>query len=114
VVEQLGLRYDRAWQVSVTRTGNEPRIEDTWVWALERRVAWREDKAFEPFLSFGAAYWQDRPARFVDDNLTFALAAGVSYRKSVELLWQHYSTSGRTSPNWGIDYVMLRATMQVR
>ena len=113
VVQELGLQYDERWGVSLTRTGNEARLPDTWVVKGERRVSWRENKDFEPYASFGVAWFVDKPSALVDENLTFSLAVGVRWREVVELGWQHYSTSGRSSPNKGIDYVILRAILEL-
>ena len=113
VVQEVGLQYDEKWALSATRTGNEKRLHDTWVVKGERRVSWRKDKDFEPYAAFGVAWFVHKPEALVNENLTFSLAVGVRWKEVVELGWQHYSTSGRSSPNSGVDYVILRAILEL-
>lgn len=61
-----------------------------------------------PFqLGIGAAYWQNQTAAW-NSNFTFALAARYTFEDvlpvcDVYLQWDHYSTSGTSTINSGLD-----------
>lgn len=114
VVQELGYEYDDRWTVRLTRTGNDARIPDTWVGAVGRRVPLYDGKHFSPFVAIGAAWFDEPPSAVVDSRLVFDLEVGVRYRNVVDLVWHHNSTSGRSDPNSGIDYWLLRAVLKVR
>lgn len=110
VMEELGLLYDEKWYVHIAHLGNDERVPDTYRITAGRRVAWRQEHTFSPYLRMGAAYWQHRPAGLVDANLTFDMAVGLRAWDVVELEWSHQSTAGRVHPNTGVDVVGLHYT----
>lgn len=114
VVQEVLLEVNEDWTFGVVRLGDSPVLEAAYAGVATRRVEWREGKAFEPFMSFGIAYFDSPPAALVNDQLTFALQAGFRWRDVIDLAWVHYSTAGRTDPNIGIDYVTLRAVLAIK
>lgn len=114
IAEEVLLEINQDWDLGVARLGSSPILEDTYVAIAARRVDWREGKAFEPFLSFGVAYFDNVPRALVNDHLTFTLQAGFRWRGAIDLAWIHYSTAGRSDPNTGIDYATLRAVLRIK
>jgi hypothetical protein len=112
VGQEVLVEFDEKWQAGFMHYGNDPRMEDTYVFTAVRRVSWREGKDFEPWASFGIAYWENAPAVYVSEELTYSLGLGLRWRDVIEVGWMHYSTAGRARQNAGFDSVAARAVMR--
>lgn len=113
MIEEVFLEFDHKWDVGVFHMSGDPRITSTYGAVAAYRVRWREDKRFEPWASFGAAYFDRAPEAFVSENLSYQLAVGFRMFKVLDLGWVHYSTAGRARTNWGVDYVSLRVVLPI-
>lgn len=116
--QQIGYRYDGRWYAEALRTGggetdDGATLEDNWRWSVGRYVHFRRDRAVDPFLRLGAAYWRRAPSALVGDRLTFDMAAGVELYDVVRVSWQHNSTAGRSEPNTGYDLVVLTLRLDI-
>jgi len=106
ITQDFMFTIDRDWYMEATRFGNGTVIPETWRFSAGRRVDWREETYFAPFVRLGAAYWLE-PSVLVSENWTFDMAVGFRAWNIVEIEYQHNSTAGRSGKNTGVDIVGL-------
>ena len=113
ISQRIGYLHDDRWFVRYERLGGPGLDHDDFnSIALGRRVMWREDKRIEPFLEFGAAYFDEPPTRsgkpVVSERLTYSMSIGARFFDVIEFVFaDHNSTAGRSERNKGIDRVAL-------
>ncbi len=108
---------DYRWFASYTRIGgtDSDRIVMDYNnrYVIAYRVFWRRDKNWKPYMSLGAAYFNEPPERLISERLAYDLRFGVRWKDIVEIdIEGHNSTAGRSTRNTGFDTINLRAVFQ--
>ena len=114
ITQRIAYIHADKWIAQYERHGGNG-YDDTNSVSFQRQVRWRQEKNIQPYLRFGASYFDDRildpdsdKGRYlVDERLTFSLGFGAWFWKVLNLGIEHNSTAGRSDPNRGIDRIYL-------
>ena len=108
---------DYRWYFSYARIGANinGRLQTRQVdrWAIGYTVVWRRGKAVQPYMSIGAAYFDQPPMDLISERLTYDMRVGIRFKDIIELeLDNHNSTASRSDKNTGIDIPWVRVVFQ--
>ncbi len=116
-IQELSIQSDDyRWFASYTRVGGGKAnglvldYNNRFVGAY--RVFWRRDKDWKPYLSLGAAYFEEAPLNVISERLTYDMRFGARWKDILELEAAHNSTAGRSLRNSGFDTLNLRVVFQ--
>ena len=101
--------FDNHVYLAATRIGGDlvlnPNHNQIMKLAGGYRVRWRDELKVSPYMRMGIAYFDHKPYLVMNDNVAFDMALGVRLWDIAELELLHNSTAGRSTRNWGLDYV---------